>query len=87
MTLSCLCFRLLAAIYKYYIGDKNVSLMSEKNLTLLLDLSGSASQCAERWHKRKCAFEYYAAGKGISNICKKMPQLLHFYTDGCTRHL
>lgn len=66
------------AIYKYYIGDKNSSIMSEKNFTLLLDLSGSASQSVERWHKRKCAFEYYTAGKGISNTCKKMPQLLHF---------
>ena len=30
-----------------------------------MDLSGSASQMAEKWRKWKRAFEYYAEGKGI----------------------
>ena len=43
-----------------------------------MDLSGPASQVAEKWCKWKCAFEYYAKGKGIDNARKKTSQLLHF---------
>ena len=43
-----------------------------------MDLSGSASQVAEKWRKWKRAFEYYAEGKGIDNARKKTSQLLHF---------
>ncbi|KAK2557457.1 Uncharacterized protein P5673_020188 [Acropora cervicornis] len=42
------------------------------------DLSGSASQVAEKWRKWKRAFEYYAEGEGIDNARKKTSQLLHF---------
>ena len=43
-----------------------------------LDLTGPASQVADRWRKWKRAFEYYAEGKGIDNVRKKTSQLLHF---------
>jgi len=36
-----------------------------------LDLTGPASQVAERWRKWKRAFECYAEGKGIENVRKK----------------
>ena len=51
--------------------------MTEKALPAL-DLTGPASQVAERWRKWKRAFEYYAEGKGIDNVRKKNSQLLHF---------
>ena len=51
--------------------------MTEKHLPPL-DLTGPASQVAERWRKWKRAFEYYAEGKGIENVRKKTSQLLHF---------
>ncbi|KAL9985472.1 hypothetical protein ACROYT_G007886 [Oculina patagonica] len=51
--------------------------MTEKHLPPL-DLTGPASQVAERWRKWKRAFEYYAEGKGIDNVRKKTSQLLHF---------
>ena len=51
--------------------------MNEKHLPPL-DLTGPASQVAERWRKWKRAFEYYAEGKGIENVRKKTSQLLHF---------
>lgn len=51
--------------------------MSEKHLPPL-DLSELAPQVADRWRKRKCAFEYYAEGKGMDNARKKTSQLLHF---------
>ena len=51
--------------------------MANKGL-LPMDLSGSASQVAEKWRKWKRAFEYYAEGKGIDNARKKTSQLLHF---------
>ena len=51
--------------------------MANKGL-LPMDLSGSASQVAEKWRKWKRAFEYYAEGKGIENARKKTSQLLHF---------
>ena len=42
-------------------------------------LTGPVSQVTDRWCKWKCAFEYYAEGKGIENVCKKMSQpFLHF---------
>ena len=43
--------------------------MSEKALPPL-DLTGPASQVAERWRKWKRAFEYFAEGKGIDNVRK-----------------
>ena len=51
--------------------------MSEKHLPPL-DLTGPASQVADRWRKWKRAFEYYAEGKDIDNVRKKTSQLLHF---------
>ena len=51
--------------------------MTEKHLPPL-DLTGPASQVADRWRKWKRAFEYYAEGKGIDNVRKKTSQLLHF---------
>ena len=51
--------------------------MSEKALPPL-DLTGPASQVAERWRKWKRAFEYFAEGKGIDNVRKKTSLLLHF---------
>ena len=51
--------------------------MTEKHLPPL-DLTGPAWQVVDRWHKWKRAFEYYADGKGIDNVCKKTSQLLHF---------
>ena len=51
--------------------------MSEKALQPL-DLTGPASQVAERWRKWKRAFEYFAEGKGIDNVRKKTSLLLHF---------
>ena len=51
--------------------------MANKGL-LPMDLSGSASQVAEKWRKWKRPFEYYAEGKGIVNARKKTSQLLHF---------
>lgn len=53
--------------------------MANKGLSPM-DLSGSASQVAEKWRKWKCAFEYYAEGEGIGidNARKKTSQLLHF---------
>ena len=44
--------------------------MSEKAL-LPLDLTSPGSQAAGRWRKWKCAFEYFAEGKGIDNVRKK----------------
>ena len=41
------------------------------------DLSGSASQVADRWRKWKRAFEYYAEGKAITGAHRKTAQLLH----------
>ncbi|XP_015755918.1 PREDICTED: uncharacterized protein LOC107335405 [Acropora digitifera] len=43
-----------------------------------MDLSGSASQVAEKWRKWKRAFEYYAQDEGIDNARKKTSQLLYF---------
>ena len=51
--------------------------MSEKALPPL-DLTGPASQVAERCRKRKRAFEYFAEGKGIDNVLKKTSLLLYF---------
>ena len=51
--------------------------MTNKSL-LPMDLSGSASQVAEKWQKWKRAFEYYAARKGIDNAHKRTSELLHF---------
>ena len=51
--------------------------MSEKHLPPL-DLTGPASEVADRWRKWKRTFEYYAEGKGIDNVRKKTSQLLHF---------
>ena len=51
--------------------------MSEKALPPL-DLTGPASQVAEPCRKRKCAFEYFAEGKGIDNVLKKTSLLLYF---------
>ena len=45
---------------------------------LPMDLSGSASQVAEKWWKWKRSFEYYAQGKGIDNARQKTSQFLHF---------
>jgi len=42
------------------------------------DLTGSASEVAERWRKWKRAFEYYAEGKNTDNVRKTTSQLLHF---------
>ena len=50
--------------------------MNEKHVPPL-DLTGPASQVAERLCKWKRGFEYYAEGKGIGNV-RKMSQLLHF---------
>ena len=44
--------------------------MTEKYLPPL-DLTGPASQVAERWRKWKRPFEYYAEGKGIESVRKK----------------
>ncbi|KAL9962465.1 hypothetical protein ACROYT_G031570 [Oculina patagonica] len=63
--------------HEYYIGDEDGPNMTEKHLPPL-DLTGPASQVAERWCKWKRAFEYYAEGKGIENVRKKTSQLLHF---------
>ena len=41
------------------------------------DLSGSASQVADRWRKWKRAFQYYADGKDIKGAHRKTSQLLH----------
>ena len=43
--------------------------MSEKALPPL-DLTGLASQVAERWRKWERAFEYFAEGKGIDSVRK-----------------
>ena len=51
--------------------------MSEKHLPPL-DLTVPASHVTDQWRKWKCAFEYYAEGKGIDNVRKKTSQLLHF---------
>ena len=51
--------------------------MNEKHLPPL-DLTGPASQVADRWRKWKRAFEYYVGGQGIDNVRKKTSQLLHF---------
>ena len=51
--------------------------MANKGLSPI-DLSGSASQVAEKWRIWKRAFEYYAEGEGIDNARKKTSQLLHF---------
>ena len=51
--------------------------MTEKHLPPL-DLTGPASQVADRWRKWKREFEYYAEGKGIDNVRKKTSQLMHF---------
>ena len=45
---------------------------------LPMDLSGSASQVAEKWRKWKRTFQYYAQGKGIDNARQKTSQFLHF---------
>ena len=42
-----------------------------------LDLSGPASQSAERWRKWKRAYQYYSDGKGITNPKRQTAQLLH----------
>ena len=44
--------------------------MANKGLSPL-DLSGSASQVAEKWRKWKRAFEYYAENEAIDNAHKK----------------
>jgi hypothetical protein len=54
------------------------SVLAEDTCRSPLDLTGPASQVAERWRKWKRAFEYYAEGKGIENVRKKTSQLLHF---------
>ena len=41
--------------------------MNEKHLPPL-DLTGPASQVAERWRKMKRAFEYYVEVKDIENV-------------------
>ena len=51
--------------------------MAERALPTL-DLSGSSSQVANTWKKLKRAFEYYAEGKGLDNMRKKISQLLQY---------
>ena len=41
------------------------------------DLTGSASQVAERWKRWKRSYEYYLEGKGITQAGRKKSQLLH----------
>ena len=63
--------------------------MTEKHLPQL-DLTGPASQVADRWRKWKRAFEYYAEGKGIDNIrmktscktCLKIYRILVLFQEG-----
>ena len=41
------------------------------------DLTGSASQVAERWKRWKRSYEYYIEGKGVTQAGRKKSQLLH----------
>ena len=44
---------------------------------LPFDLTGLASQVAERWKRWKRSYEYYIEGKGITQAGRKKSQLLH----------
>ena len=70
-------FMALVAVTTLQIGDEDGMTNTAERALPPFDLTGSASQVAERWKRWKRSYEYYIEGKGITQAGRKKSQLLH----------